>query len=259
MPSPMIEISEHARRAGDAIAELIATVELLRNPGGCPWDADQTHISLRQYLLEETYELLDAIDSGESGDIEEELGDVLTQIAFHSDIAHRENRFDAESVARKVQEKLVRRHPHVFADAEKLTNPEEVVDRWENLKREESGKTSAVASLPAAMPALALAGSVQRRAVKAGLRWPEEDSVAPIFEQRDGESSEHVEQRAATLLMKVAREVRQAGVDPEIALRTAAIALRGRVLRAEELADGVPLAELEPALRDRLWSEAAAK
>ena len=256
---PTIEISGHARWAGDAFARLIATVEVLRNPGGCPWDAEQTHISLRQYLLEETYELLDAIDSGDSQDIEEELGDVLTQIAFQADIAHREGRFDAASAARKVQEKLIRRHPHVFGDAAKLTDPEEVVDRWEQLKRDESGRTSAVASLPAAMPALALAGSVQRRAIKAGLRWPEEDPGAPIFERMAGESDEQAEQRAATRLMKVAREVRQAGVDPEIALRTAAVALRSRVLRAEDLAGGVPLADLEPAIRDRLWSEAAAK
>lgn len=256
---PAIEISEHARRAGDAFAELIATVEHLRNPGGCPWDADQTHISLRQYLLEETYELLDAIDSGDSDDVEEELGDVLTQIAFHSDIAFREDRFDMASVSRKVQEKLVRRHPHVFADAAKLTNPDEVVERWESLKRNESGRTSAVASLPAAMPALALAGSVQRRAIKAGLRWPEVDADAPIFERMAEESDDQVEQRAAALLMKAAREIRQAGVDPEIALHAAAAALRNRVLRAEELANGVPLADLEPATRDKLWSEAAAE
>lgn len=256
---PIIEITEHARRAGDALAELIATVEHLRNPGGCPWDADQTHTSLRQYLLEETYELLDAIDSGDSDGVEEELGDVLTQIVFHTDIAIREDRFDMASVSRKVQEKLVRRHPHVFADGEKLTDPDEVVDRWESLKRKESGRTSAVASLPAAMPALALAGSIQRRAIKAGLQWPEEDHGAPLFERTADESDEQVEQRAAAVLMKAAGEIRQAGVDPEIALRTAAVALRNRVLRAEGLAEGVPLADLEPATRDRLWNEAAAK
>lgn len=255
-------MSEYARSSGDAFAELVATVELLRDPGGCPWDADQTHASLRQHLLEETYELLDAIDSADSDGVEEELGDVLTQIVFHSDIAHRENRFDAASAARKVREKLVSRHPHVFADAERLTDPEEVVDRWDRLKREESGRTSTVAGLPAAMPALALAGSVQRRAAKAGLRWPaasDEESAEPVFERRDGESDEQVERRAATLLMKIAREVRQAGADPEIALRGAAVALRDRVLRAEDLAQGVALADLEPSTRDRLWSEAALK
>ena len=213
LPSPEIVVSEYARKAGDAFAELVATVELLRNPGGCPWDADQTHLSLRQYLLEETYELLDAIDSWDIDNIEEELGDVMTQIAFHADIGRRENHFDAVSTAQKVQQKLVRRHPHVFADAEQLTDPEEVVDRWEGLKRQESGKTSIVASLPASMPALALAGSVQRRAIKAGLPCPaspsqENDFTEPIFERHDGESDEQAERRAARLLMRIAREVR---------------------------------------------------
>lgn len=209
-----IEKSDYARKAGDAFAGLVATVELLRNPGGCPWDAEQTHLSLRQHLLEETYELLDAIDSGNSNDIEEELGDVMTHMAFHSDIARREDRFDAVSIAQKVQQKLIRRHPHVFADDEKLTDSEDVVDRWEQLKREESGRTSAVASLPAAMPALALSGSIQRRTIKAGLPWPPDSTEEPIFERQDKETDERAEVRAAQLLMKIAREVRQAGVDP---------------------------------------------
>ena len=256
LPSPQIEISDYARKAGEAFAELIATVERLRSPGGCPWDADQTHTSLRQYLLEETYELLDAIDSGDDAGMEEELGDVMTQIAFHTDIAHRESRYDAASASKKIVEKLIRRHPHVFADADKLTDPDEVVDRWESLKREESGRTSIVASLPASLPALALAGSVQRRAIKAGLPWPEEPNKQPVFERVDGESDSDAEQRAASLLMQVSREIRQAGVDPEIALRTAAASLRSRVLKTEELAGGVALAELEAETRDRLWEQA---
>ena len=260
MPEPeTVEISEYARRAGDAFAELIATVEHLRNPGGCPWDADQTHVSLRQHTLEESYELLDAIDSGDEDGIEEELGDVLTHIGFHTDIARREGRFDAVSAAEKVREKLIRRHPHVFADAEQITDPDAVVDRWEELKRNESGKTSAVASLPASMPALALAGSVQRRTIKAGMKWPENEPAEPLFESREDESGEEAEARAADLLMQVAREVRQAGIDPEIALRTAAVALRNRVLRAEELADRTPLAELDEEERERVWAQAGTR
>ncbi len=254
-----VEISDYARRAGDAFAELIATVEHLRNPGGCPWDADQTHRSLRQHTLEESYELLDAIDSGDEVGIEEELGDVLTHIGFHTDIARREGRFDAVSAAEKVREKLIRRHPHVFAGAEQITDPEAVVDRWEELKRNESGKTSAVASLPASMPALALAGSVQRRTIKAGLKWPETKPESSVFESREGESEEAAEARAAELLMQVSREIRQAGIDPEIALRTAAVTLRNRVLRAEELAGDAPLAELDDLERERVWVEAEKK
>lgn len=253
----MDEVSDYARRAGDAFAELIATVERLRSPGGCPWDAEQTHISLRQYTLEEVYELLDAVDSGDAPGTEEELGDVLTHIAFYTDIAHRADSFNAVTTAQKVKEKLIRRHPHVFADAEQITDTAEVVDRWEELKRGESGRNSAVASLPVAMPALALAGSVQRRTVKAGLEWPEFEPNTAIFKRTDGESDEQAEQRAADLLMQVAREIRQAGIDPEIALRTSAVALRNRVLRAEELAGDVPLAELDSPERSRFWKAAA--
>lgn len=251
-----VEISDYARRAGDAFAGLIATVEHLRNPGGCPWDADQTHRSLRQHTLEETYELLDAVDSDDFEGIEEEIGDVLTHIGFYTDIARREGRFDAVSATEKVRNKLVRRHPHVFAGAEQITDPDAVVDRWEQLKRNESGKTSAVASLPASMPALALAGSVQRRTIKAGVKWPESEPEKPLFERGEGESDEDAETRAADLLMQIAREVRQAGIDPEIALRTAAVSLRNRVLRAEEVAGDTPLAELSEKERERIWAAA---
>ncbi len=254
----MIEMSDYARQAGEAFAELIATVEHLRNPGGCPWDAEQTHKSLRQHTLEEVYELLDAVDSGDGDGTEEELGDVMTHIAFYTDIARRDGSFDAVTAARKVREKLVRRHPHVFAGAEQLTDPDAVVDRWEELKRGESGRNSAVASLPSSMPALALAGSVQRRTIKADLNWPEAQPTSTVFERKEGESEQGAEVRAADLLMQVAREVRQAGIDPEIALRTAAVALRNRVLRAEELAGDVPLAELKGAERDRVWNESKA-
>ena len=251
----MPEISEYARAAGDAFAELIATVEQLRDPGGCPWDAEQTYISLRQHTLEEMYELLDAVDSADVPGIEEELGDLMTHLAFYTDIARRQNDFDAVTTARKVQEKLIRRHPHVFADAAELTSADEVVDQWEQLKRNESGKSSAVASLPASMPALALAASVQRRTVKTGVRWPDTDTPEPIFTRDPEESEESAEERAAELLMQLAREVRQSGIDPEIALRTAAVRLRNRVLRAERIANGVPLAELDDAERARAWQQ----
>ena len=254
----MSDISENARKAGEAFAQLVAIVERLRNPGGCPWDADQTHVSLRQYLLEESYELLDAIDSGDSSGIEEEIGDILTQVAFHADIARREGRFDAASACLRVIEKLVQRHPHVFADGERLTNPEDVVERWDQLKRAESGRTSIVASLPPSLPALALAGSVQRRAANAGLPLPSGDQRTALFHPADGETDAQAERKAGTLLMQVAREIRDAGIDPEIALHSAAVELRSRVLRAEKLAGGVPLADLDEATRERVWNESQA-
>ena len=129
--------SEQAKAAGEAFAELTATVELLRNPGGCPWDAEQTHVSLRPNLLEETYETLEAIDSGDSDGLAEELGDIMIQILFHADIARREDGFDAAAVCNVIREKMIARHPHVFGDEDKVTDSEQVVDRWEALKRAE--------------------------------------------------------------------------------------------------------------------------
>ena len=128
---------------------LVETVRTLRDPGGCPWDAEQTHQSLRPNLLEEAYETLEAIGDADADALEEELGDVMVQIIFHADIARRNGDFDADSLCRKVAEKLIRRHPHVFGDAEKLESGEEVVDRWERIKRQEAGGIrSIVASFP---------------------------------------------------------------------------------------------------------------
>ena len=249
--------SEQAKTAGAAFAELVATVEVLRNPGGCPWDAEQTHISLRPNLLEETYEALEAIDSGDPGSLEDELGDIVTQIVFHADIARREGNFDAASVCDTVRDKLVRRHPHVFGGDKALDDSAEVVDRWEGLKRAESGgNRSIVASLPTAMPALAYSSSIQRRVMRAGLPWPEKHTMPLAFDKIDGESPEGGEERAGEYLMAVARQVQAAGIDPETALRRAAIGLRDHVLRAEKLAGGVPLAEMDSKERDRTWDEA---
>jgi len=246
--------SEQATAAGAAFAELVAIVELLRDPGGCPWDAEQTHASLRPNMLEETYEALEAIDSGDPKSLEEELGDVITQVVFHADMARRDDNFNAASICNAVREKLVRRHPHVFGGDEALDDSDEVVDRWEALKRAESGgNRSIVESLPTAMPALAYASSVQRRVMRAGLPWPEKHAMPLAFGKIDGESQEEGDERAGEYLMAVARQVHAAGIDPETALRRAALNLRDHVLRAEELAEGVPLAEMDTPEQVRMW------
>jgi len=247
-------LSEHAKAAGEAFAELTATVELLRDPGGCPWDAEQTHVSLRPNLLEETYEALEAIDSGDPKSLEEELGDIITQIIFHADMARREDNFDAASICNTVREKLIHRHPHVFGDEDVATDSEQVIDRWEALKRAESGrKRSIVASLPSAMPALAYSSSVQRRVMRSGLPWPEQHAMPLAFGSIDGESLEDAEKRAGEYLMAVARQVNAAGIDAETALRKATINLRDHVLRAEEVAGEDVLAEMEDTQRSLIW------
>lgn len=258
--SSNVSRTEQANAAGEAFAELVATVESLRNPGGCPWDAEQTHVSLRPNLLEETYETLEAIDSGDPKNLEEELGDIVTQIVFHADMARRDDNFDAASVCNAVREKLIHRHPHVLGDEDAATDSDEVVDRWEALKRAESGgNRSIVASLPSAMPALAYSTSVQRRVMRSGLPWPEKHAMALTFGTIEGESTEEGEARAGEYLMAVARQVHAAGIDPETALRKAALQLRDHVLRAEELAGDEPLAEMSDAQRTKIWDQSEAE
>ena len=254
-----LSVSDQAKAAGAAFAELAATVELLRNPGGCPWDAEQTHVSLRPNLLEETYETLEAIDSGDPKSLEEELGDIMIQILFHADIARREDNFDAASLCNVIREKMIQRHPHVFGDEGPATDSEQVVDRWEALKRAESGgKRSIVASLPSAMPALAYSSSVQRRVMRAGLPWPEKHSMPLAFGSIEGESLEAGEERAGEYLMAVARQVNAAGIDAETALRKATVGLRDHVLRAEAVAGDDALAELPDIDRARIWDQTEA-
>jgi len=251
--------SEQARIAGEAFAELVATVERLRNPGGCPWDAEQTHVSLRPNLLEETYETLEAIDAGDPKGLEEELGDILTQIVFHADIARRVDDFDAASVCDAVRAKLINRHPHVFGGEDAVEDSDDVVDRWEALKRAESGgNRSIVASLPAVMPALAYSSSVQKRVMRAGLPWPEKHAMPLAFVSIEGQTTEEGEERAGRYLMAVARQVHAAGIDPETALRKATVKLRDHVLRAEEEAGDEPLAEMDGVKRAKIWDRTEA-
>ncbi len=239
---------------GCAFGNLLNTVRVLRDPGGCPWDAEQTHNSLRSNLLEEAYEALEAIDSEDPANLEEELGDLLIQIAFHADIAERLGEFDAHSVCDKVAQKLQSRHPHVFGLEDPLETAEDVVDRWEQLKRIEAGGTrSIVASVPNALPALAQAGIIQRRAARAGLDvsgYGSDTPIAPDPQSRD------VEKRAGEYLLAVVRQVQALGVDPEVALLNASRSVKERVLRTESLAEGTPLADLSEERRERLWREA---
>ena len=249
------EIDEIDRDSA-AFTHLGDTVRRLRDPEGCPWDAEQTHLSLRPNLLEEAYETLEALESGDGAALEEELGDLLIQIVFHSDIARRNGEFDADSVCRKVAEKLIRRHPHVFGDAQRLDSGEDVIDRWERIKRQEAGGVrSIVASVPKTLPALAQSAVLQRRAARAGLRLePGSGTVRIISERYAGESDDEIERRAGEFLAAAVRQIQAQGVDPETALLKVNSDLRDRVLRAEEMAEGTALAELPAEERERIWS-----
>jgi XTP/dITP diphosphohydrolase len=191
--------------------ELIEVMAVLRGPGGCPWDAEQTHESLIRYLLEETYELIDAIEAGDRDDMIEELGDVLYQVIFHSDLAAHTpgEEFTLEDVAERMTAKMVGRHPHVFGDRQADT-ADEVMTFWDDLKKaEKPGRTSTLDGVPQAMPALLLADKLLGKAEK--LDVVSTDGPAPFPFQSE-------EELGAVLLAMVA-SARSQGLDAERALR----------------------------------------
>jgi XTP/dITP diphosphohydrolase len=210
--------------------ELVAVMERLRGPGGCPWDADQTHESLVRYLVEETYELVDAIESGTRDDLLEELGDVLYQVLFHADIAaHTPGEdFTIQDVAAKMTAKMVGRHPHVFGDR-KADTPDEVMEFWEDLKRDEKPhRTSVLDGIPQGMPALALADKLIGRAQKVGVLPPDDQTSDEI-----GGLAIESEDELGALLLAIVASSRAQGFDPERALRSTLRELQGEIRSAE--------------------------
>lgn len=201
--------------------ELIATLELLRAPGGCAWDREQSHASLVQYLVEESAELVEAIESGDDDEIIEELGDVLYQVLFHADIAAEQGRFTLEDVAAQMTQKMVGRHPHVFGDVVAETS-DAVVANWEAIKAvEKAHRTSVLDGIPGGMPGLALAAKVLGRAAKVGVTV--EAAAVPATEEELG-----------GLLLAMVAGSREAGLDAERALRGALRSLRRQVAAAED-------------------------
>ncbi len=231
--------------AHPALDELIATVALLRAPGGCPWDAEQTHASLVQYLVEECWELIDAIESGDRAEMIEELGDVLYQVLFHADLAaHTPGEdFDLEDVARHMTAKMVARHPHVFGDREAET-AEDVVGFWDELKADEKPhRTSVLDGVPMGMPALALAAKVLTKAEKAGVApGPRADGPgvtlpgAPL----PSDSFPADEAELGEALLRLVAEARDRGLDAERALRGAVRDFSAEVRAAEASAQREP-------------------
>ncbi|MBM3957166.1 MAG: MazG family protein [Gemmatimonadetes bacterium] len=218
-------MSNKPNRRQATFEDLMATVERLRGPGGCPWDRQQTHGSLRPYLLEECYELLEVVDAGDADGMADELGDLMTHVAFHADIARRAGTFSIEDVLERVVQKLIRRHPHVFGDARRLDTPREVEDRWEELKRDERGdRLPAPDAVPPALPALAYAAALQRRAA-AGARPDPLPAAQALLEAAPEGKAEEV---AGDFLFAAVAAFLDGGVDPEAALRAAARRFRDR-------------------------------
>lgn len=226
----------------------------------CPWDRKQTHESLVKNLIEETYELVEVIGSGSEGQLEDELGDVLLQVLFHSNIARQAGRFDIEDVAEVLRQKLVRRHPHVFGDVE-VEDADEVKANWEQIKETERGaaRQSTLDGVPVGMPALERAAKVQRRAADVGFDWPQ---AAPVLDKLSEEVDElqeaigemnRVPEELGDVLFTVVNLARHLNVDPELALRGAIERFTARFGAMEAIGplDGLSLAEL-----DERWEKA---
>ncbi|MGH7257628.1 MAG: nucleoside triphosphate pyrophosphohydrolase [Nitrospiraceae bacterium] len=274
------------------VVEIMAT---LRAPGGCPWDRKQTHESLRPYLLEETYEVLETIDQRETTKLKEELGDILLQVLFHSQIATEEGTFTVNDVVQQLGDKLVRRHPHVFHDpvsGKETMNADQVVHRWEDIKRAErqaSGKSESVLQdVPKTLPALLRAFQIQARAARVGFDWPDNpQGLKQVFDKieeelrelRDAWNSRH-EQADTTssepppiprqqdavaaefgdVLFSLVNFSRHLKVNPEDALRQATnrFAERFRYIEDQAARSGRSMSELSLEEMDRHWETAKA-
>lgn len=210
---------------GERLLELLKVMARLRGPGGCPWDAEQTHASLARHLLEESHEVLDAIDSGDQDRLRDELGDLLLQVVFHAEMAREAGEYDIDDIASGTVEKLIRRHPHVFGDVE-VSGAEEVLANWEKIKADEKGGPQGILEdIPATLPALARASKVQRRAAGDGFEWrTTEGALDKLREEVDELASatpDEAEDEVGDVLFAATSVARRLGVDPEGALRRA--------------------------------------
>ncbi len=209
-----------AEQPGARLLDLVAVMHRLRSPGGCPWDREQTHRSLAPYLLEESYEALEAIDTGDRGHLREELGDLLLQVVFHARVAAEDadDPWTIDDVAAGITDKLVRRHPHVFADATAQTAAH-VEAAWDQLKAAEKQRASVLDGIPAALPALALADATVRRARRAGLPVPQQPSAPG--DDEPGRRDPCDETSVGEALLVLVTQAQAHGVDAEQALRGA--------------------------------------
>ena len=235
----------------------------LRAPDGCPWDREQTHLSLRENLLSETYEVLDALDGESPEKLCEELGDLLLQIVLHAQIARDENEFDISDVIRNISEKIIRRHPHIFGDTKAETSGD-VMHNWESIKKtERKPGTSMLSSVPRQMPALAYAYDIQKRVARVGFDWEDiEGNIDKITEEvreiwQAGNQREK-EEEYGDLLFTIANVIRRDGIDPETALRNANNKFYKRFSKMEEIcrSSGEDFSKLTFEEQNKLWEEA---
>lgn len=245
--------------------ELITVMARLRGPDGCPWDREQTHDSLKRHIIEEAHEVVEAIEHGDDGHLKEELGDLLLQIVFHAQIAADQGAFDIEDVIAGLNEKLKRRHPHIFEDA-KADSADEVARNWEVIKKEDEKKyeESRLAGIPKSLPALMRAFKIQKKMAAAGFDWADTDSLVAAFDAEieefktalsgDGNKQEEI----GDMLFMLANIARLKGFEPEEALRSANEKVERRFRFMERAAEraGRALDEMSLEEQDALWEHA---
>ena len=242
---------------------LVAIIAKLRAPDGCPWDKEQTHRTLRENLLSESYEVLEALDEADAAKLREELGDLLLQIVLHAQIAKDNGEFEIDDVINSISSKIVRRHPHIFG-SKKVKDADEVMHNWEALKKEEREEgVSMLEGVPREMPALAYAYEISRRAVRVGFEWENIDGVIDklieeIKEIKESDSREEKEQEFGDLLFTLVNVARWEGIDAEAALREANRKFFKRFAHMEELCRrrNIDFQKLSFKEKDDLWEEA---
>jgi MazG family protein len=264
-------MAERFAETGQKFSELVAVMARLRAPGGCPWDRKQTFETIKSYLLEESYEVMETIDREDWRGLQEELGDLLLQPVFLAEIAAEHGLFTINDSLDAINQKLVRRHPHVFGDAQAET-PDDVKVHWDQIKKSEKAQqggappTSILDAVPRNLPALMEADKVSHKAAGLGFDWPdiggvlakvreEAEELAEAHEQRD---PQHVEHELGDLLLTVVNLARRLKVDPEQALRKSNARFRERFAYVEERVaeSGVAFAETPLAQMEEWWQEA---
>ena len=261
------------KRPGQLFEDLVALQAQLRAPGGCPWDREQTHHTLKTFLIEEAYEVLDALEKEDANELAAELGDLLLQILFHADIAREAGRFDIADVISAIHNKMVRRHPHVFGTVKAVTS-DQVLKNWAQLKAEEKQETapatqlapSALDGIPRGLPALMEAYQLTRRAAQVGFDW---ETVEGIFTKLHEETAElrvaldqadreRREEEIGDLLLVLVNLARFLGFDPEVALKHSNLKFKSRFKNMEDEAarSGQRLAQLSKEELEVLWESA---
>ena len=257
---------DFVRKESYDLKDLEKIVSILRSPGGCPWDAEQDHKSLRRALLEESCEVIEAIDEENPDHLKEELGDVLLQVVFHADLEREAGRFDLNDVADGVSKKLIFRHPHVFGDVE-VRDSAEVLVNWDALKRQEKDQetyTDTLTAVAKSLPALWRAEKVQKKAKKAGFDWPDCNGALDKLSEELGELKEaiaqgtNIEEELGDLLFSVVNVSRFLKTDPEEALNAATSKFISRFAQVEQMAlkEGKDMAQMPLEELDKLWERA---